>query len=625
MKKVFEISQVITILLFFLIVPLLPDVQVSRPKLLGIELISFVLISIFLFKTLKENKFVYRSNNFVLAFFIFWVYITLRYTLASEKPLAFSELKRWTIALVMLYSVSVVDTKYYDILFTSFIFGSFLSILYGFLQHTGGIWRIQVPKLDRVMSMFGNPIFFAVHIINFLPIVFARSLLDKKIFSKFVYLFIFIFSLITLYYTKTRAAFIGVFVASLLFMFLTVPSKKRLLYLLVVFFTFLVFIFLTKNIWTRQQAHFLIWRDSLKMWSSKPIFGIGLGRFHVEFVNFASEQLRRIWPERQFIINDAHNEYIQFLAENGIVGFILFTLTLYLLIKGVIKFLESNSYAVLLKKQKKSQTTLEYKTKILVICLLCSMVAVMVQNVFSVDLRFMISNTYLFITAGFIVGYISELKEKKLFFDNKFIRILSIILMLFVLGIISYYKSAVRILSVLHISKDGIKLKIDNTGGLLGEVIKPYIANYKLKQEKDFFDEKILNAAETLKELEELKNKYPNEPKIYEKIAWIYAKEKQFDKAVQTYLKVIELNPTAYAAYNNLGNIMFLTNNMQKAIEFYKKSIEINPNQIDARLNLGIAYYYQGKLNLAAEQFNEVLKLDPENEKAIVYLKKMRE
>ncbi|MEM4368529.1 MAG: tetratricopeptide repeat protein, partial [Candidatus Anstonellales archaeon] len=74
----------------------------------------------------------------------------------------------------------------------------------------------------------------------------------------------------------------------------------------------------------------------------------------------------------------------------------------------------------------------------------------------------------------------------------------------------------------------------------------------------------------------------------------------------------------------NLGNIMFYIDR-KKAIEYYLKSIEINPRQVDARLNLGITYYLEGKLDLASEHFNEVLKIDPKNEKAIVYLKKMRE
>ncbi len=621
MKKMLEILEVATLVLFFIVVPMIPDIQISRPKLLCIEVICFILVSIILFRSIIENRFIYNKNNFILGYLIFWCYIVLRYIIAPDKPLAFNELKRWSIALIMLYSVSTVNVRYYGILLNSFIFGSFISVIYGFLQHTGGFWRVQVPKLDRVMSMFGNPIFFAAHIINFLPIVVVKFFIEKKSTWKAIYFLIIVISLITLYYTKTRAAFIGFFVSVLVFVYLTLPSKKRLPYSLILFFVFIIFIFLAKNIWVRQQAHLLIWRDSLKMWLSKPVFGIGLGRFHVEFVNFASEQLRKIWPEKQCIINDAHNEYVQILVENGVIGAGIFFMMFYLLFISVGRFLIKTTST----KQKNIKIATENQNKVLITGIFCGMIAVMVQNIFSVDLRFIISNTYLFTTIGFILGYTEELKEKALFFNYKFVKIFSLVLVFFILGITSYYKGRFRVLGLIHISTDGVEFKVDNTGGLLGEVLKPYIANYKLKQEKDFFDEKVLNAAQTLKDLEEFKNKYPNEPKIYEKIAWIYAKEKQFDKAIQNYLKAIELNPNAYAAYNNLGNIMFLTNNMVKAIEFYKKSIEINPNQIDARLNLGIAYYYQGKLNLAAEQFNEVLKLDPGNEKAIVYLKKMRE
>jgi len=179
---------------------------------------------------------------------------------------------------------------------------------------------------------------------------------------------------------------------------------------------------------------------------------------------------------------------------------------------------------------------------------------------------------------------------------------------------------------LIHFTQNGVKIQPDDVGeGLLQQVLRPYLANYKLKQEKDFFDEKILDATNTIKELEELKQKHPDKSLIYEKLAWVYAKEKNFQKAIENYLIAVKINPNSYSAYNNLGNIMFLTGNKQQAVEFYKKSIEIKPEQIDSRLNLGILYYYEGKLNLAAEQFNKVLELDPNNEKAIVYLKRMRE
>ncbi|MCS7227936.1 MAG: tetratricopeptide repeat protein, partial [Endomicrobia bacterium] len=599
--------------LFFILVPILPDVQLYRPKLLCIELLSFLLLSIFILFVVVENKIVYPQNKVVKILVIFLIYIILRYIFSSDKPLAINELKRWCLSIFLMYIVSVIDNKYYHLMITFIIIGSFLSVIYGLLQHTGGVSIIQVPKMDRVMSMFGNPIFFAVHIINFIPMVIGRIAIEKYFFNKLVYFILLVSSLISLYFTKTRAAFIGLFVSCLLFIFLLIQEKKnKIKFISLTVVAFICFIFATKNIWLRQQAHFLIWRDTLRMWWIRsPYIGVGLGRFHVEFVNFASQQLRKIWPEKQFIVNDAHNEYIQFLAENGLVGFLLLVLIILMIYFTTIKYI---------------YTIKDKHKKIVLTSLLCSTTAVLIQNLFSVDLRFIISNVYLFITIGFIIGYISSIQQIQLIFNQKIVKFIGIIVAIFILGLVKYNNKNLNIASVINITPQGVNFKINTDGNaLLQQILRPYVASYKLKQEKDFFDEKIVDAVKTLQELEQLKQKFPDKAIIYERIAWIYAKERLFDKAVENYLIAVKLNPNSYAAYNNLGNIMFLTNNRTQAIEFYKKSIEINPTQVDARVNLGILYYYEGKLNLAAEQFNEVLKLQPNNEKAIVYLKKMRE
>lgn len=612
MRK-FEFIVIFVFILFFLFVPILPDVQISRPKLFCVEMLSFVLLSIFIFHTILSNKILYPQDKIIIPVFILLLYISVRYIFSVDKPLAFNELKRWTLSIFLMYIISIVNSKYYAILMNFLITGSLLSVVYGFLQHTGGVWIIQVPKMDRVMSMFGNPIFFAVHIVNFLPIVTGRLLVSKKFFTKIVYLTILVISLVTLYFTKTRAAFIALFVSSLLLIFLLIQEKKnRIKFVVLTFVVFICFILATRSIWTRQQAHLLIWRDTLKMWSSQPVLGIGLGRFHVEFVNFASEQLRKIWPEKQCIINDAHNEYIQFLSENGLVGFSILLIFIYLFFATTIKYILHN--------------TKNKQEKIILTFLLCAVTAVLIQNLFSVDLRFIISNVYLFITMGFVTGYVSKVGQTELVFRSKVVKVVILLIMIYILGLLQYNNKNLIFVSFVKFTQQGIKFELDSAGsGLLQQILRPYIASYKLKQEKDFFDEKVVDAAKTLHELEQLKQKYPDKAIIYERIAWIYAKERRFDKAVENYLVAVELNPNSYAAYNNLGNIMFLTNNRTKAIEFYKKSIQIKPDQIDARLNLGILYYYEGKLNLAAEQFNKVLSLDPNNEKAVIYLKKMRE
>ncbi|MCS7150869.1 MAG: tetratricopeptide repeat protein [Endomicrobia bacterium] len=614
MDKVFQNVIVSLLCIFFIVLPLIPDVQISRPKLLTIEVISYIILCIVLIYNIFSERVLYRKNNFLYFSLLFLGLIIIRYLISTEKAVAYSELKRWFVSVWILYVISIVESRYYPVLIKSFIFGSFLSVLYGMLQYTGGFWIIEVPKMSRVMSMFGNPIFFAVHIVNLLPLIFSRIMLEKKLVSRLVYAGMFIICLIVLYYTKTRAAWIGFFVATLFFIYFALYKKQKIVYLILCFIGFTVFVYFTRNVWLRQQAHLLIWRDSLRMWLDYPFFGIGLGNFHIRFVDYASGQLRKIWPQKQFIINDAHNEYIQLLVENGVIGFTIFSISLYLLFREAIYYVRHRDKGI-------------NENKVIILCLICGILGVLIQNFFSVDLRFTISSVYLYITAGFIIGYTSSMAQFKLgIFKLRLVKFVAGIIICFLLGILTYSKKTLSILSLIHISNNGIKFYISDAGsGLLQLMFRPYLASYKLQKEKDFFDEKIVDAAKTLQELELLKQKYPDKSIIYERIAWIYAKERIFDKAIENYLTAIRLNPNSFAAYNNLGNIMFLIGDRNKAIEFYTRSIEINPRQVDARVNLGILYYYEGKLNLAAEQFSEVLKLDPTNEKAMVYLKKMRE
>ncbi|MFN3550516.1 MAG: O-antigen ligase family protein, partial [Endomicrobiia bacterium] len=316
--------------IFFLIVPIVPDIQISRPKLLVIEILSYILFSSFVIYSLLGNKIVFRNNKFVYFTFLFLGYIVIRYIFSSDKLLAFNELRRWSLSIWLFFAISLINKKHYKRLFNFFVFGSFLAVIYGLLQHYGGTWILQVPKYDRVMSMFGNPIFFAAYLINFLPVIFGLYIVEEDKNIKFLYFLVLVISLIVLYHTKTRAAFLGIFFAGMFFVYNIYSSKSKLKYLLIILIIFFIFVLLSRSIWLRQQAHLLIWRDTLKMWVSKPLFGIGLGKFHTEFVNFASEELRSIWPEKNFIINDAHNEYVQFLAENGIVGFLVFVLVIFL-------------------------------------------------------------------------------------------------------------------------------------------------------------------------------------------------------------------------------------------------------------------------------------------------------
>jgi O-antigen ligase len=75
-------------------------------------------------------------------------------------------------------------------------------------------------------------------------------------------------------------------------------------------------------------------KDSLHMAANRPILGWGLGTFPTVYPEFRSFYTN-------FYVNEAHNDYLQFLAETGAVGFITLLWFIWRLYRNAIKKLEN--------------------------------------------------------------------------------------------------------------------------------------------------------------------------------------------------------------------------------------------------------------------------------------------
>jgi len=93
---------------------------------------------------------------------------------------------------------------------------------------------------------------------------------------------------------------------------------------------------------------------------------------------------------------------------------------------------------------------------------------------------------------------------------------------------------------------------------------------------------------------------------------------KEYDKAISFFLRVIELNPDNFNTYYNLGKSYGEQGNFPKAIEFYEKSIELDPDYAWAYNDLGFAYYNQGNITKAIQLYEKSLEIDPDN--AFIYI-----
>lgn len=570
----------LSVILF--LAPLVPDVKLTRPKLLLLETGLYAALFLWLVVSFSTGKMKIRKSLLAAPLAAYGALNFVFFLLSPDKIVALSELKRALLSITAyLVAVNAADEAWKrKIVIGAWIGGSFLSMLYGLLQHSGGFWMVEVPKMGRIMSTSGNPILFAACLVVILPVVIGVgwAMVKKSAGSAVPFIIILAAGLFALYFTQTRAAFIAFGVSLMVFLALGARSHKFKLALFGgLVLAGVVFGFATRQLWSRQQEHLLIWRDTLTMWSHYPLTGTGPGTFHIYFPNFASDQLKSIWPQGTFIVNDAHNEYVQYLSETGIIGF------------GILIWLLSAFFA----NAKRVYSAANDEDRKVVTGLIASAAGILTMNFFSVDMRFIISAVYLFTVMGLLDS-----------FGNDF------------------YK-------VPELSRNaryaGAAASLIAAGFAFPAVLRPYIAQRNVAAAPDFFQQQVLDAGKTIEDLEAIAAKYPNEPTVFEKLGWVYAKQRNFPKAIENLERSAKLNPNNPGPLNNIGNIYFLQNDRPKAISYWKRSLEIKPEQLDSRLNLATAFYYNGQLKEAVDQLKIVLKLYPNNEQAIVMLKQMTE
>lgn len=485
-------------------------------------------------------------------------------------------------------------------LLAAWTLGLALAATYGILQRFGGLGPVEVPRMDRVMSTFGNPIFLGSYLALSLPLAWGLCFEEARKPFKMLAGLAAGLGLWALVLTQTRASLLALAAGILIFGWAMeqprgwpwtkglVRRKKQLGIALLALAGLHGLLWFgapsytnawrgayqsAKNLSERHQAHALIWRDTLSLWKDHKWLGSGPGTFHIEFPRYASEDLKKLWPETQVIVNYAHNEFLQTLAETGLIGLALFAgvIALFFLAAG---------------------RSLREKFSPLTAALAAGAGAVLVQNFFSVDMRFTISAALLYLTMGLAL---SGIARERTFVPPAWVR------------------GAVFVALVVGIWP------------LAQAVVAPYRAHQVVQAQPDFFETGNAGLASDIAQFQTQAQANPEAARPYEEMAYRYAKLKQWDKAITAFQKAVELDPKLFGAYNNLGNIHFLLKKKPEAITYYQKSLEIKPDQIDARLNLGKLLYTQGRLKEAAREFETVLRISPGNEEATLMLKQLVE
>ncbi|MEW6088060.1 MAG: tetratricopeptide repeat protein [bacterium] len=577
------------------------NLNLARWKDFGV---FFVILFIFVFwviKLVEENdlKLVRTPLDYVVLIYLF--YSIISFFFSPSKSSAWVNLYQLFLPIILFFAAvnNLENQKKIDYLVIFLVFTGFLAGIYGFFQYAGYNFKAGTD-VDRIFSTFGNSILFAGYIIFIFPAALNMIFQEEKkpVFYLFsVFTFILFFDLVV---TKTRGGWLGFLTMAVLFIYLhfkygyfkdkIINWEKVVPIVALVCVGILGLIFwkwdALFDILSRPTGRYFVWQGAVRMAMSRFLFGHGIGSFPLVFPNFRSNEFLAMHPVDKNFVRHAHNEFLEIWAELGTAGLILFLVILWMIFRLSVVLIKENN---------------EKKSRFLTIALVSGITGDLVFNLTSIDLRFVSSSVLFWLYAGMIaLMYNLYCQEEKIYtglaldYKEKFTPNIPY----------PVFKIIVYIPLILFVFL------------MVKTFTKPFQAMFEIPEKEEFFS-KSPEVGDNIKELEEIVKTDTTQALLYYKLGTLYAKQENWDKALQNLAMSVAINPYNPGPFNNIGNIYFTIGNLDLAIKSYQQALLADPNHADSHFNLAYAFFKTGKLNEAVKELDIVLKLEPDNAKAL--------
>ncbi|MBP9759622.1 O-antigen ligase family protein, partial [Candidatus Dojkabacteria bacterium] len=244
------------------------------------------------------------------------------------------------------------------------IFGTCALMGFGYKE---SCWVQDVQT--RVFSTLGQPNWLAAMIVALIPLTwyflissqFSKSKSSPKIFWFLISILFFV----TLLFTKSRSGLLAFGIEAIIFwgLFFYKEKLKYLKEFLIFFFATLV---LFISVWKLNSVHItpnpvptgpvlesggtesgtirkFVWIGAVNVFLHYPIFGSGPETFAFSYPMFKTVE-SNLTSEWDFIYNKAHNEFLNYLANTGILGFSAY---LFLIFYSIVVLWKSKNFALL--------------------------------------------------------------------------------------------------------------------------------------------------------------------------------------------------------------------------------------------------------------------------------------
>lgn len=566
------------------------------PKLHFISIFLSISLIAFSIHFLKKSHIEIRHNKLVWMFFGLWLLSLTLSTAFSSAPLlsawgSYDRLQGLYSHLIylsfFLFFLNLFKTRVQQKLFLKIlVIVATIASIHGILQqfHIGIFSEeglVMNEFVGRSFATLGHPNFLGQFLL--FPIwaavyfIFDKGIEPGGSWNPRVRIFPIAATLLltlTLFLTQNRASILGL-LAGLLFLILIIFKIKPIYKYLVslgAITGFISFIFLYAPSLRSLTSRLFLWKDSFQLIPDNPILGSGLETYEYVFQKVASQDLVAL--ERIYNIADrAHNEYIDILVVQGILGFLVFA--------GII----GSIFYLVWKKRK------DLKENRILLTSFCALISILVTNFFG----FSLSIHWLI-----LVALIAILLNNLVTFQKKYIQknlvtvfISGILIPLALFNIVHSYKViyADQLLAKgtylinLGAVPEGIEninqaAKLNpNQGG-----IYLHLADILLYLGRDSDSPELLQESDRILEYA---GKYTNYSfKYYFSKGQIYTYLENYEDAEKYFQKANELAPTSIKILKEWGVMYFLSQDYEKCIGKMEAYLSFVPDIWELKLEI---------------------------------------
>lgn len=345
-----RLKEINTILIFLILLLISSFISIAAGNiLLGILTICF-----FIKTYQKKANIDLDCKRYFIAISLFVIAMLLSALFSGDIVYG---LKRWADMWIWRFTPFVVVifllNNYIDaqkVMLTGFA-GITVTSVYAVYQGLSG--------MSRANGFYGHPMTLGGWFCIFLPLLLIEFF-ERKLLGKYYWLAGLAFCICSagLVFNATRGAWLAVTIVCAVLLLYYMFKSKRNLAVSIIFIALISAVLVNNpkfmhrldtiddfNKYQSNTERILIWQSAWNMFKDHPVVGVGLGQYTENY------QQKYISPQaKEPNLTHAHNNFMQMLAENGIVGFAGFVIMFgYIIFKNLIAWLRTrNAYALMI-------------------------------------------------------------------------------------------------------------------------------------------------------------------------------------------------------------------------------------------------------------------------------------